>query len=344
MLAQIDMPIEYFRLSKVQKIAALLITIGPDAAAEVMSSFELTLLEQICREIAMMPMIETGIRAELMKEFTEVICTGLDAELGGVAFAQTVLSKAKGDYAATAILSRCAGDGPNQAGEEIRQMEGRQLVNLLKSEQPQTIAFIVSCMDTPKAAEVLQMLTAEVREDVVERLGAMEPTSTDSIHKVATKLNSRIDRKAMQQGLHRGGGVKSCADILNALDKELRKTLLTKIEERNATLGAAIRRKVFSFEDIIRLSTPDLQRVMREVDSADLPTALKTMKPPVVKAILGTMSKRAAETLKEEIEILPQPRTKDVEAAQDRVIAIVRRLEEAEEITLDGAPEANASA
>ena len=338
------MPIEYFRLSKVQKIAALLITIGPDAAAEVMSSFELTLLEQICREIAMMPMIETNIREELMKEFTDVICTGLDAELGGVAFAQAVLSKAKGDYAATAILSRCAGDGPNQAGEEIRQMEGRQLVNLMKSEQPQTIAFIVSCMDTPKAAEVLQMLSPEVREDVVERLGAMEPTSTDSIHKVATKLNSRIDRKAMQQGLHRGGGVKSCADILNALDKELRKTLLTKIEERNATLGAAIRRKVFSFEDIIRLSTPDLQRVMREVDSADLPTALKTMKPPVVKAILGTMSKRAAETLKEEIEILPQPRAKDVEAAQDRVIAIVRRLEEAEEITLDGAPEANASA
>ncbi len=338
------MPIDYLRLSKVQKIAALLITIGPDAAAEVMSSFELTLLEQICREIAMMPMIETGIRVELMKEFTEVICTGLAAELGGVAFAQTVLSKAKGDYAATAILSRCAGDGPNQAGEEIRQMEGRQLVNLMKSEQPQTIAFIVSCMDTPKAAEVLQMLTPEVREDVVERLGAMEPTSTESIHKVATKLNSRIDRKAMQQGLHRGGGVKSCADILNALDKELRKTLLTKIEERNATLGAAIRRKVFSFEDITRLSTPDLQRVMREVDSADLPIALKTMKPPVVKAILGTMSKRAAETLKEEIEILPQPRTKDVEAAQDRVIAIVRRLEEAEEITLDGAPEANASA
>lgn len=338
------MPIEYFRLNKVQKIAALLITIGPDAAAEVMSSFELTLLEQICREIAMMPMIETNIREELMKEFTEVICTGLDAELGGVAFAQTVLSKAKGDYAATAILSRCAGDGPNQAGEEIRQMEGRQLVNLMKSEQPQTIAFIVSCMDTPKAAEVLQMLTPEVREDVVERLGAMEPTSTDSIHKVATKLNSRIDRKAMQQGLHRGGGVKSCADILNALDKELRKTLLTKIEERNATLGAAIRRKVFSFEDITRLSTPDLQRVMREVDSADLPIALKTMKPPVVKAILGTMSKRAAETLKEEIEILPQPRAKDVEAAQDRVIAIVRRLEEAEEITLDGAPDANASA
>ena len=338
------MPIEYFRLNKVQKIAALLITIGPDAAAEVMSSFELTLLEQICREIAAMPMIETSIREELMKEFTDVICTGLDAELGGVAFAQTVLAKAKGDYAATAILSRCASDGPNQAGEEIRQMEGRQIVNLMKSEQPQTIAFIVSCMDTAKAAEVLQMLSPELREDVVERLGGMEATSTDSIHKVAAKLNSRIDRRAMQQGLHRGGGVKACADILNALDKELRKTLLTKIEERNATLGAAIRRKVFSFEDITRLMPSDLQRVMREVDSADLPVALKTMKPPVVKAVLGTMSKRAAESLKEEIEILAAPRAKDVEAAQDRIIQIVRRLEEAEEITLDAPTEANASA
>ena len=148
----------------------------------------------------------------------------------------------------------------------------------------------------------------------------------------------------MQQGLHRGGGVKACADILNSLDKELRKSLLTKIEERNAGLGAAIRRKVFSFEDITRLAQPDLQRVMREVDSADLPIALKTMKPPVVKAVLGTMSKRAAESLKEEIEILAPPRPKDVEAAQDRIIAIVRRLEEAEEITLDGGAEANAAA
>lgn len=337
------MPLEYFRLSKVQKIAALLITIGPDAAAEVMSSFELTLLEQICREIAGMPMIDAGLRDELMKEFTDVICSGLDAELGGVPFAQTVLAKAKGDYAATAILSRCASDGPNQAGEEIRQMEGRQVVNLMKAEQPQTVAFVVSCMDTSKAAEVLQMLPAELREEVVERLGAMEPTSTDSIHKIASKLNSRIDRRAMQQGLHRGGGVKACADILNSLDKELRKTLLSKIEERNAGLGAAIRRKVFSFEDITRISPQDLARVMREVDSADLPVALKTMKPPVVKAILGTMSKRAAESLKEEIEILAPPRPKDVEAAQDRIIAIVRRLEEAEEITIDGgAAEPNA--
>lgn len=337
------MPIEYFRLSRVQKIAALLITIGPDAAAEVMSSFEITLLEQICREIAAMPMIEASLREELMKEFTDVICTGLDAELGGVSFAQTVLAKAKGDYAATAILSRCASDGPNQAGEEIRQMEGRQLVNLMKTEQPQTIAFIVSCMDTAKAAEVLQMLPDALREEVVERLGGMEPTSTDSIHKIASKLNSRIDRKTMQQGLHRGGGVKSCADILNALDKELRKTLLTKIEARNAPLGAAIRRKVFSFEDITRISPQDLSRVMREVDSADLPIALKSMKPQVVKAILGTMSKRAAESLKEEIEILAPPRPKDVEAAQDRIIAIVRRLEEAEEITIDGgAAEPNA--
>jgi flagellar motor switch protein FliG len=337
------MPLDYIRLSKAQKIAALLITIGPDAAAEVMNNFELTLLEQICREIAALPMIDAAMREELMKEFTDVITTGLDAELGGVGFAQTVLAKAKGDYTATAILSRCASDGPNQAGEEIRQLEGRQVVNLMKAEQPQTVAFVISCMDTPKAAEVLQMLPEALREEVVERLGAMEPTSTESIHKIASKLNSRIDRKAMQQGLHRGGGVKACANILNALDKELRKSLLGKIEERNATLGAAIRRKVFSFEDIVRITPQDLARVMREVDSADLPIALKTQKPAVVKAVLGTMSKRAEETLKEEIEILAPPRQKDVEAAQDRIIAIVRRLEEAEEITIDGgAAEPNA--
>ena len=129
--------------------------------------------------------------------------------------------------------------------------------------------------------------------------------------------------------------MKACADILNALDKELRKTLLIRIEERNAPLGAAIRKKVFSFEDIGRLTAIDLQRVLREVDSACLPVALKSTRPAVIQAVLGAMSKRAAQGLKEEIEMLGPQRAKDVEAAQDRIIDVVRRLEEAEEITLD---------
>ncbi len=336
------MGMDYTKLSKVQKIAAFLITIGPEAAADVMKDFENVQLEPICREMVAMPLIPYTVQRELLKEFAEVVAEGAASTLGGLDFAHMTLELAKGDYAAASILNRCEPANRSEANEEIRQMEGRQVLNLMKAEQPQTIAFILSCMDTAKAAEIVQMLGTDLREEVVERLGGMEPTSRDSIHKVAKNLTRHFDRRAMQQGLHRGGGVKACADILNALDKELRKTLLTRIEERNAPLGAAIRKKVFSFEDIGRLSAIDLQRVLRDVDSSILPIALKSTRPVVVEAVLGAMSKRAAQGLKDEMEMLGSQRAKDVEAAQDKIIDVVRRLEEAEEITLDTGGDDNA--
>ncbi len=329
------MALDYKTLTKIQKIAAFLIVIGPDAAAEMMKNFENTQLELICREMAAMPMIESAIQADLMKEFADVVSQGMGSITGGLGFAQLALERAKGDYAAAAILNRAAPGSITPAGEEIRQMDGRQLVNIVKNEQPQTIAFILSCMEPPKAAELVQMLPAELREEVIERLGGMEPTSRDSINKVAQNLTRHFDRKSVQQGLHRSGGVESCADILNAMDKTLRKEVLATIEQRNALLGAAIRKKVFSFDDLNRLDPSDLGRVVREVDTAVLTIALKAAKPALVAAITSSMSKRAAEALMEEIEMLPQQRTKDTEAAQDKIIQVVRRLEEAEEISLD---------
>jgi flagellar motor switch protein FliG len=331
-------PIEYDKMSRVQKIAAFLIVIGPDAAAEVMNRFDNAQLEVICKEMVALPLISSAVQRDLMRELALVVSDGIGAALGGLAFTQAALEKAKGSYAASSILSRCEPGERSDASEAIRQMEGRQVINLIKSEQPQTIALIVSCMDMPQAAEVVQMLPQELREQVVEKLAGLEPTSRESIHKVARNLNRHFDQRAIQQGLHRGGGIKACADLLNALDKDTRKTLLTRLEERNAPLGAAIRKKVFSFEDLSRLTPMDLQRVMRDVSSADLPIALKTAKATVQDAVLGSLSKRAAEGLREEMEMLASPRSKEVEAAQDRIIQVVRKLEEAEEITINETP------
>lgn len=329
------MPIEYDKLTRIQKTAAFLITIGLDSAAEVMKHLENSQLELICREIATLQVIEPGVQKEIVKEFAGVISEGIGTALGGIGYAQAALDRAKGGFAASAILNRSSPGPRSGVGEEIRQMEGRQVLNLVKAEQPQTVAFILSCMDIPKAAELLKMLGPEMREEVIERLGGMEGTSPDSIQKVSKNLYRRFDRRAMQQGVHQSGGAAACAGILNAMDKESRKTLLVKLEERNAELGAAIRKIVFSFEDIVRLSQADRQRVMREVDTADLVPALKSVKLAVSEAVLSCMSKRAAESLREEIDMLPTPRAKDVDAAQDRIIAVIRRLEEAEEITLD---------
>ena len=327
---------EYAKLTKSQKIAAFLIVIGSEAAAEIMRHFDNAQLELICREMTELQLIDMETRQSLIEEFSSVVASGLGAVLGGPDYTQIALEKAKGDYAASLILNRVAPASRNiEGGEDIRQMDARQILNLVKSEQPQTIAFIMSYLDIAKAAEIILLLPQDMREEVVERLGAMEETSRDLVNKIAKNLNRHLDKKSIQQGLHRSGGVKSAADILNYLDKDTRNTLLTRIEESNPPIGAAIRKKVFSFDDLVKLAAVDLQRVLREVDTADLPVALKNAKPALISAVLASVSKRAAESLKDDIEMLGPLKAKEIEAAQDKVIQVVRKLEEAEEITLD---------
>ncbi len=332
------MAIEYAKLTKIQKIAAFFVVIGPDNAGKVMRHFENSQLEQICKEVAEMPMLDPAAQREVLNEFADIVATGVGSSFGGLGFAQTMISHAREESVAASILRRCfdgAGGGGGEEGEEIRLMEGRQLMNLLKTEQPQTVAFIVSCMDAKKAAELVTMLAPEMREEVIERLGSMDPTTRESISKVAKNLGSNSDGGNVHTSIRKSGGAKACADVLNALHKDIRKTLIARVEERNAALGAAIRKEVFSFEDLSRLSAPDLQKVLREVDTASLPLALKNAKPDLVTAMLSALSKRAAQSVREEIDMLGSPRPKDVEAAQQRVIQIVRKLEESEEITLD---------
>ena len=334
---------DYAKLTKSQKIAAFLIVIGPEAAAEVMRHFDNAQLELICREMTDLHVIEGSIRQNLLDEFSGVVSSGVGAVLGGAEYAQVALERAKGDYTASMILNRVApASRVVEGGEDIRQMDARQILNLVKSEQPQTIAFIMSYLEIPKAAEIILLLPPELREEVVERLGGMEETSRDIVNKIAKNLSRHLDKKNPQQGLHRSGGVKSAADLLNFLDKDTRNTLLSRIEERNAPLGAAIRKKVFSFDDLVRLQAVELQRVLREVDMADLAIALKTAKETLVDAVLGSISKRAAEGLRDDISMLGPLKAKDIEAAQDKVMQVVRKLEEAEEISLDGGGEPSA--
>lgn len=337
---------QYAELTKIQKMAAFLILLGSRSAAAVMKDFEPSELEPICREMIAMPLIPAAVQQQLLDEFAGIVADGATAVSGGAELAHAALGLAKGEHAASAILNRCASEGRGTAASpEIQRMDARHIFNLVKTEGSQTIAFILSCLEAAKAAEVMRMLPAEIREEVVERLGAMEPTSAESIQKVANNLLRRVSRGATaSSSVHRGGGVQGCADLLNALDKESRKALLTRIEERDPSLGAAIRNKIFTFDDITRLSPTDLQRVMRDVDAASLPVALKTAKTEVAGAILAAMSKRAAQAVRDEIDMLGAPKARDVEAAQAKVISVIRQLEEAEEITLDNGGEESAAA
>ena len=328
--------LDYGKFSRQQKLAIFLIIIGPNAAAEVLRQFDDAEIELLCREMSTFTVVPLEVQRLSMEEFSPMIAKSVGSALGGLGYAQRTLEIAKGDYKASTIVGRI---GPVvgtsvEVIKDISEMEGRQIFNLVKHEQPQTISFLLSYLDSQKSAEVFALLGPDLREEVIERLGTIESTSLELVSKIARSLGKHYDSK-VRPAFHRSGGVRAVADLLNQLDKEMSKNLLARLEERNANLSAAIRKKLFSFEDLNRLQPADLQRVLREVDSANLAIAMKSASEGLREKIYGAISKRAAEGLKEELEMLGPVRLKDVEVAQDAIIQIVRRLEEEGQITLE---------
>jgi len=327
--------IDYTNLSRQQKLAIFLIVVGPEAAAEVLREFGDQEAELLCREMSQFPMISEAIQRKALEEFTGLVAVSAGSAMGGFSYAQRALGLAKGDDKASSIMGRlCPVGRPVQVIKEISEMEGCQIFNLLKSEHPQTIAFVLSHLESSKAAAVFALFGPEMREDVIERLGTIESTSVALVDKIARSLSRHFDAK-VRPTFHYSGGVRSVAGLLNQLEKPLIKSLLTRLEERNNTLGAAVRKQMFNFEEIGRLGLADMQRVLREVDSIQLATALKGASEALRAKVAASLSKRAAEGLREEIELLGAIKLKDIEAAQEALIQVVRRLEEEGQISLD---------
>ena len=326
---------DYDNLTKLQKLTIFLIVMGPESSAEILKQFEDSEIEAICREMTNFTSIDRSTQTQVIHEFSEIILESLGSLSGGAAFARKALELAKGDFKADRVLEKISPGGHSADSiKEIGHLEPEHIFNLIKTESPQTMSFILSYLDADKAAMVVPLLPMEVRDEVIERLGTLNSTSLELVDKVAKFLTKNIEKKKSYT-MHVSGGVRTAADILNIMDKEDGKLILAKIEERNPELGNAIRKKMFGFNDLVRLGQQDLQRIMREVDTNDLVISLKTANAMLRDSIYGAISKRAAETLKEELEMLGPVRLKDVEAAQDRIIQVVRRLEEQEEISID---------
>jgi flagellar motor switch protein FliG len=330
--------LDYAKLNRVQKLAAFLIVIGPDAAADVLRHFNDAEIEGVCREMGQITVISEPLRNAVIEEFSPLIGESLGYTLGGLDYARRALELVRGEYKAGLLLSKVGAEPAAAATSselmaDIIEMEGRQIYNLLKDEQPQTVAFMLSQLGAAKSAEVFLLLPSELREDVAERLGTIESTPRDLVARIVRNLSRHVSGKPAQSR-QANGGVRAVADLLNALDKETSKNLLSRIEERNAVLGSAVRRKMFSFDDVRRLAAADLQRVLREVDSSHLAVAMKSATEALRESIYAALSKRAAESLRDEIGMLGPVRLKDVEVAQDAIIQVVRRLEDEGAITL----------
>jgi flagellar motor switch protein FliG len=272
--------------------------------------------------------------AAILKEFSDVAVHASTSVRGGVDYAQATLEKAVGSFKASNVMSRLIPTrAPVGALEKLIDLESRQIFNLIKQEQPQTIALVASYLPAEKASQLLGMMKEEQRDQVVERLATLSPTPIEVVEKVVDVFVSKLSAKPTR-ALNQTGGVKSAAELLNALDKNASKSILAAIEERNPDLGASIRKKMFTFEDLIVVDLNGLQKVMREVDIRDLAVSLKTASEQLKKVLLGAISKRAAETVLEEMSFLGAIKLKEIEGAQMRIIDVVRRLESEGEIEL----------
>lgn len=323
-------------LTKIQKLAVLLMVLGPETAAQILRQFDETELEAISAAMAKLGMVGQEVQAEVLREFSEVAVQAGTSLNGGADFVRDTLEKAVGQPRAEGIVSRITSDeAANVILAPVRNADPQQLFNALRGEQPQTIAFVLSHLPAPRASRLLSLCAEDQRQQVLERLATLSPTPMPVVETVVEVITRKLQARS-QHPYCRTGGVKSAAAVLNQLDREASRSLLAAIEEQSPDLGAAIRQQMFIFEDLEKLDHQAIQRLMREVDTRDLALALKKASPGLQSLLLSGISKRAAETVREEMSFLGSVKLRDVEAAKARIIEIVRRLESEGEIELGG--------
>lgn len=316
-----------------KKAAILLMALGPELSSKVLKQFTEQEIESITMEIANMSRVDKDTRDEVLEEFLLLSQAQQYVLEGGVDYARELLEKTLGYHKAVEIIKRLKEQVKVKPFTFVRHTDPKQLVNLISREHPQTIALILSYLDSQQAAMVLSELPEEMRADVARRIALMDRTSPEILKEVEGVLKDKLS-SIFQQDFTQAGGIETVVDILNRVDRGTEKLILEELEKEDAELADEIRARMFIFEDIITLDDASIQRVIREVDSKDLAKALKGASEEVKERIFRNISKRAAEMLREDLEFMGPVRLREVEEAQQRIVGIIRRLDEAGEIII----------
>ncbi len=322
-------------LTKPQMLAALLVMLGPESGGVLLRQLAPREIENISREMTRFSLISREQQEHILREFSDVAVAASTSISAGLDVTRHTLEKAIGTFKASDVMGRVSTTrAPLGSMQVIADMDARSIFNLVRDESVQAITFIVSHLTPEKAAQILNLLVPEKRDSVVERLATLAPTPVEVAEKVVEVLNTKLGVK-QTRALTQTGGLTTVADLLNAMDKTVSRELLTNLESRNAELAASIRKKMFTFEDLLLLPGGAIQRIMREIDMRDLTLSLKKSSEALKKLMLGNISRRAAETVQEELAFMQNVKQRDVEAAQFRIIDAVRKLEAEGEIDLD---------
>ena len=320
-------------LSGVQKSAILLISLGPEKSAAIFKHLKEEEIEELTLEIANTRSVSPEIKDAVVDEFYQVCLAQQYIAEGGIGYAKELLQKALGDERAHDVITKLTASLQVRPFEFIRKTEPSQVLNFIQDEHPQTIAMILSYLPAGQASMILSALSPEMQADVAKRIALMDRTSPEVIKEVERVLERKLS-SLINQDYTIAGGVDATVAILNAVDRGTEKRIMESLEIDEPELADEIRKKMFVFEDILLLDDRAIQRVLREVDNNTLEVALKATNEEVQNVIFKNLSSRLSAMIKEDMDYMGPVRMKDVEEAQQRIVAEIRKLEDSGEIVI----------
>ena len=320
------------------KAAVFLVTLGSEISSEIFKHLREDEIESLTFEIARLESVDSEDRDRVLMEFQELMMAQDFITSGGIDYARELLEKSLGSQKAVDIINRLTSSLQVRPFDFIRRTDPTQLLNFIQQEHPQTIALILAYLEPPKASIILSSLPQEIQSDVAKRIATMDRTSPEILREVERVLEKKLSTLSSED-YAAAGGVESIVEILNLVDRSTEKIIIESLEEEDPELAEDIKKRMFVFEDIVMLDDRAIQKVMREVDTSELAKALKSVDSEVQDKIYRNMSKRAATLLKEDMEYMGPIRIKDVEEAQQKIVSIIRKLEEQGEIVVARAGE-----
>ncbi len=323
------------QISGARKTAILLVSLERATASRILAKLDPEMVESVTREIAHLKGVSSEERQRVVEEFHALALARSYMDVGGLNYARALLEQSFPADQASKIIAQIERQFYSKPFNFLQKAETESLLTFIVDEHPQTIALILAHLPSEKASEILAGLSDEKKIEVVSRISNMEQTSPEVIKEVEKSLEQRLGG-LMGDGLQRVGGVESVAEILNLCDRSTEKSILEALEQQDPELVDRIRRLMFVFEDILLINDRGVQAFLKEIETADLVLALRTATEELKQKIFANMSERAAQNIKEEMEFMGPVRLHDVEAAQQKIVDVVRRLEEAGEIIIAG--------
>ncbi len=320
-------------ISGVQKAAVLLIALGPEKSSMIFKHLKEEEIEELTLEIANTRSITPQLKDDVINEFYEICLAQQYIAEGGIGYAKELLEKALGTEKAMDVIGKLTASLQVKPFEFVRKADASQILNFIQDEHPQTIALILSYLSPQQSAVIIGSLAPDRQADVAKRVAVMDRTSPDVIKEVERVLETKLS-SLVNQDYTVVGGVDAVVEILNAVDRGTEKHIMETLEIEDPELADEIRKKMFVFEDILLLDDRGIQRVLRDVDNNDLAIALKGSNEQVQAVIFNNLSKRLAAMIKEDMEFMGPVRMKDVEEAQQKIVNIIRKLEDSAEIII----------